>query len=329
MSREEKLEEYRDCLRKRIASCQTCQPWDDGPVWVFGQPTILSEVLDDCGVPQDDSLQEEILANLECPNCGDNLSEHFEVGVKFDFEIAHERAVDLANEKYGEQLKEFAAFLEKYPMLGADHPVGRLILIELKSFPKTRRKRLEKSTWYRARRVKDGREPRPTDLGLADSQAVSSPGRFNHLGQAHWYLADSDATAAMEVVKEDEAIVWMQKWVVEGLERVLDLVVFGPDDPEPVSDSMVEALPLLATAMIFGGHLNQEVDRTANWKPQYFIPIYVADAAKRAGFEAIRFSSSRSYGDPNLVIFNEDAVITADGEPFQFNLGDWARRCPF
>ena len=133
----------------------------------------------------------------------------------------------------------------------------------------------------------------------------------------------------MEVVKEDEVIVWMQKWVVKGLERVLDLVVFGPDDPEPVSDSDAEALPLLATAMIFGGHLLQDVDRTTNWKPEYFIPIYVADAAKRAGFEAIRFSSSRSYGDPNLVVFSKDAVITADGKPFQFNLGDWTRRCPF
>ena len=44
------------------------------------------------------------------------------------------------------------------------------------------------------------------------------------------------------------------------LGEVLDLVGFGPDDPEPVSDSKVEELPLLATAMIFGGHLNRDVD---------------------------------------------------------------------
>ena len=329
MSREQELEEYRDCLRATIVSCQTCQPWEGGPVWVVGKRTDVREVLDNCGVPEDKDLREEILAGLDCPGCSDNLDAHYEVGVKFDFEVAHERAVDRAKEEWGVQLWDFAEFLEKYPMLGAEHHVGRLILEEIKSFPRTRRRRLKKSTWYRARRVEDGRELHSADLGLPDRQAVSSPGRFNHLGQAHWYLASSDVTAAMEVVKEDEAIVWMQKWVIEDLERVLDLVVFGPDDPEPVSDSDVEALPLLATAMIFGDHLNQEVDRTANWKPQYFIPIYVADAAKHAGFEAIRFSSSRSYGDPNLVVFKDDVLITADGEAFQFNLGDWARRCPF
>ena len=133
----------------------------------------------------------------------------------------------------------------------------------------------------------------------------------------------------MEVIKEDEAIVWMQKWVVERLEQVLDLVVFGPDDPEPVSDSSVEELPLLATAMIFGGHLDQNVDRTASWKPEYFIPVYVADAAKRAGFKAIRFSSTRCYRDPNLVIFDEHAAVRSDGAPFTFNLRNLARRCEF
>ena len=327
MNRPQQLEEYRDQLRTVIVSCQTCQPWEGGPVWVIGKQTALDAVLDDCNVPEDEDLREEILADLDCPSCGDSLSEHYEVGVKFGFEIAHERAVDLANEEFGGQLWEFAAFLEKYPMLGADHPVGRLILEEINSFPKAR---LESSTWFRARRIEHGRELGVDDLRLPDPLTVPvPPGRFNHLGQAHWYLASSDVAAAMEVIKEGEAIVWMQKWVIERLDRILNLVAFGPDDLEPVSDSKVEELPLLATAMIFGGHLDQDVDRTASWKPEYFIPVYVADAAKRAGFKAIRFSSSRGYRDSNLVVFDEDAAVRPDGRPFTFNLGAFARRCEF
>ena len=51
-----------------------------------------------------------------------------------------------------------------------------------------------------------------------------------------------------------------------------------------------------------------------------FIPVYVADAAKHAGFKGIRFSSTRSYMDVNLVVFDEDARVKADGKPFTFNL---------
>ena len=294
-----------------------CQPWEGGPVWVIGQQTELDEVLDDCGVPQDEDLRGRVLADVDCPGCGDNLSGHHEVGVKFDFEIAHEHAVERAIEEFGDQLSEFAAFLEEYPMLGAAHSVGHLILDGIGSFPRTR---LDKSTWYRARRIEHGRKLGVDDMRLPDPRFVRLPGRFNHLGQAHWYLADSEFTAAAEVVEEDESLVWMQKWIVEHLEPILDLVVFGPDDPNPVRDSRVEELPLLATAMIFGDHLRQDADRAATWKPEYFIPIYVADAAKRAGFKAIRFTSTRAYSDPNLVVFDSDAPVEHDGEPYTFKL---------
>ena len=198
----------------------SCQPWDGGPVWVIGKQTDLDEVLDDCGVPEDEELRHRVLADLDCPNCCDNLSEHHEVGVKFDFEIEHERAVDRAIGEFGDQLWEFAAFLKEYPMLGAAHPVGRLILDSIGSFPRTR---LDESTWYRARRVKHGRELGVDDMRVPDPQAVPvRSGRFNHQGQAHWYLASSEHTAAEEVVKEGESIVWMQKWVVEHLEPILN-----------------------------------------------------------------------------------------------------------
>ena len=172
MSRMQEFEEYRDRLRTTIVSCQSCQPWEGGPIWVFGKRTDLDGVFDDCNAPEDEDLREEILADVDCPRCGDGLSGHYEVGVKFDFEIAHERAVDLANEEFGGRLREFAAFLEKCPMLGADHPVGRLILEEIKSFPKSR---LEKSTWFRGRRIEHGRELGVDELRLPDPRTVPIP----------------------------------------------------------------------------------------------------------------------------------------------------------
>ena len=173
MTPEERIDDYRDQLRATIVSCMNCQPWEGGPVWVIGNQTDIDEVLDGCGVPQDEELRHRVLADLNCPGCGDSLSAHHEVGVKFDFEIEHERAVDRAIEEFGDQLWEFAAFLEEYPMLGAAHPVGRLILDSIGSFPRTR---LDESTWYRARRVnKHGRELGVDEMRVPDPRAVPVP----------------------------------------------------------------------------------------------------------------------------------------------------------
>ncbi len=324
----EDVEDYRGRLLSTIVSCQSCQPWENGPVWVIGKPIELEEAMDNCGVPLDNQdLREAILSDLVCPGCGDSLSEHHDVGVKFDFEIAHERAVDRAKEEFGERLWEFSRFLEKYPMLGANHEVGSLILKGIQSFPKAC---LEGSTWFRARRIENGRELDVEDMRVPDPERVAiPPGRFNHLGQAHWYLASSEHAAAREVLDKGEAIVWMQRWTVERLDSILDLVVFGPDDPEPVTDARAEDLPLLATAMIFGDHLNRDVDRRAGWRPEYFIPVYVADAAKHAGFKGIRFTSTRSYMDVNLVLFSSDAPVKADGRPFTYNVKAYGREFPF
>jgi hypothetical protein len=288
-------------------------------VWVVGLCTDIEDVLNDCGVPEDDDFRSEVLSGVNCPGCGDSIDSWTEVGVRFAFEIEHDNAVERAGTRYDRKLCAFSEFLEKYPMLGAAHPMGRRILKEIGGFP---RARLKRATWFRARRLGDGRELCPDDMRVPDPEkAIVSPGRFNHLGQAHWYLASSEYTAVSEVVDEGEDIAWLQKWIVNPVEPVLDLVQFGADDPFPVTDAKATDLPLLATAMIFGGHLNRPSDRRRGWKPEYFIPHFIADAAKSAGFRGIRFSSTRGL-DVNLVIFDSDAPVEADGQPFLYNLKD-------
>ena len=165
-------------------------------------------------------------------------------------------------------------------------------------------------------------------MKIPDPDDVVSPGRFNHLGQAHWYLASSDYTAVAEVVEAEEEIAWLQKWMVGPIEPVLDIVRFGADDSVPLTDAKAEDLPLLAAAMIFGGHLNRPTDKKTGWKPEYFIPHYVADAAKRAGFKGIRFTSSKGL-DVNLVIFERDVPIEADGGPELLDLKKYFKDSPF
>jgi hypothetical protein len=283
---------------------------------VVGRQMDLDDVLNDCRVPEDEELRREVVEDISCPGCGDSIDAWYEVGIRFNFEIEHERAIERAERRFGPGLRAFAAFLEQFPMLGASHPLGRRILREIGDFPK---RLLEQATWYRARRIESGREFFSEDMRLPERDSVLSPGRFNHLGQAHWYLASSADTAACEVLDKGEKIVWVQKWIVGPIEPILDLVRFGADDAEPVTDVRAKDLPLLAAAMIFGGHLNRPADRKRGWRPEYFIPHYVSDAAKNAGFKGIRFDSRRGAG-LNLVIFDSAASVTPDGKPELFNL---------
>ncbi len=55
--------------------------------------------------------------------------------------------------------------------------------------------------------------------------------------------------------------------------------------------------------------------RDSPWKPEYFVPRYIADCAKEAGFRAIRFRSARAFGT-NLVVFEwDERLVKAVGEP--------------
>jgi len=57
------------------------------------------------------------------------------------------------------------------------------------------------------------------------------------------------------------------------------------------------------------------VKRRGGWKPEYFVPRFIADCARASGFAGIRFQSPRHY-DRNLVLFawSDDGLIP-EGEP--------------
>jgi hypothetical protein len=63
------------------------------------------------------------------------------------------------------------------------------------------------------------------------------------------------------------------------------------------------------------GVLDGYVDRSQAWKPGYLVPRFVMDAAKRAGFEGIRYRSARASEGQNLVLFRRDWPAECIGEP--------------
>lgn len=137
-------------------------------------------------------------------------------------------------------------------------------------------------------------------------------GRFNHYGQRVFYLANSAEGAAYESL-EKPGDVWIQKFRIKKAINILDLTV------DPVREE-IQSSNLLNFGLLFGEFLSVPVERNEGWKPDYFIPRFIADCAKKAGFNGIKYRSSR-YRKQNLILFIwQDDEIEPIDNPYKFKI---------
>ncbi|KAF0106473.1 MAG: hypothetical protein FD146_2564 [Anaerolineaceae bacterium] len=307
-------------LQDEIQYCVTCQPYDGGDVvWVLGEQNDLESLFDEYEIPDD--IRDEIANKLHCPSCGRQFERFDDYGAKTEYEKQVDQKRDEWFAKYSDELNDFVHFIEQYPYLGAKHGLGEKIINLLPEFPKTN---IENDNWYRARKISDGHKFARKDMTAPNPEQVQiGEGRFNHYGQSHFYLAKTDIGAAKELLAmTDEKIVWMQNLIVRKVTSILDVRV-GFHSPDPDA-------PLIATGLIyFSDALNQIVERNKFWKPEYFVPRFIADAAKLAGFEGILYTSNHHYFD-NLVIFDTSKIeCEFVDDPFIFTLHDEHIDLPF
>ncbi len=311
MKREDRICKLAAAIQREIISCPNEQSYDEGDViWISGSCTDLSDLLMDFEVPEE--LQDEVVARLRCPSCDSPLETWQEVGTKYAFEQQHEATVERALRKHGEKLFEFYGFLHKFPMLGATHPFGKKILRELRKSPRIS---LNKPHWFRARVNKEhGFDPAPV--------AKVSDQRYNSSGQPRWYFADNAEAAVAEVAPEGTA--WVQRFDVGHLDGLLDLRSWRADD-DRVLDQEGDYHPphgLLVVSLIYGDLLTQRPcldDEDRQWKPEYLVSRFVAEAASASGFAGILCGSVRYPGE-NLVVFDPNWCPKKLGEPVSVTL---------
>jgi hypothetical protein len=81
--------------------------------------------------------------------------------------------------------------------------------------------------------------------------------------------------------------------------------------PERMLSFTAFALALVMTTF----SLYESVDREQAWKPGHFLPRFVMDTAKLAGFLGIRYRSVRATQGMNLVLFGRGWPATFVGPP--------------
>lgn len=309
----EQLWEMRGYIERalhKVRSCYNCQPAGAGPddMWIGGVPSNMTELLAyDLEIPEE--YWEEITSFIDCPRCGTPLDTGSEIGVTSLIEDKIESMWFEWKERYSNRLGEFFDFLEKYPYLGITHDIGAEIYATVASFPQ---RDIERRTGFKGR-AGTARVKSPKDMYPPDPAAVKIPeGRFNHFGQRVFYLANSEEGAAKEGL-EEPGKVWLQKFRIENATKILDLTVDPAEEPEARKN-------LLTFGLIYGGELRTFVEREKGWKPEYFVPRFIADCARKEGFNGIKYKSSRYYLE-NLVLFSwEEESITPLGNPYKYSL---------
>jgi len=288
---EKGIEEYRELIQPHIAYCTTCQPYDGGDVvWIFGNRTDLEELFDEYEIP--DNLREELVVNLHCQNCGRELCRYDDIGIKTQIELEADRRWDDWHQNYDWKIDEFGDFLEKYPYLGLNHEIGEKLHSTISNFPKTD---IKEEIWWRARKPMDGKR-----LSIEDMYPPRFPeaeGRFNHYGQSVFYLASTAEAAMIEILDKGECLAWVQQFSIKEISNLLDLSNHV---------SAEEDVPILALGLINVKLPSIVVpNKKSPWKPEYFIPRFIADCAKNQGFSGIIFNSPEHY-ERNLVLFKWD-----------------------
>jgi hypothetical protein len=301
------IERFVEKVQEDILACPNEQIYDGTAIsWSY-----LEDILIDRHVPK--RLWNDVVNQLRCPKCDSTFQIWYKVGIKPQFEIRHEQRIEKARKRHDEELFKFANFLRSNPYLGALYPTGKRIVKEIEKIAGIS---ITNQNWFRARRVDSPIPMTIDDLRPPDPQKKEIPeGRFNHFGQACWYLADDTTAAAAEVTSSKERLTWVQEWKIEKVSNVLDLRAWQADD-DRAYDHEGEPMdfPLLPIALIFGDYLSAKPEKESSWRPEYFVPRFVADAARRAGFSGIWFRSTRSFGE-NLVLFDAHTPLLPVGTP--------------
>jgi hypothetical protein len=267
----------------------------------------------DADVPEE--CREEVAELVCCPYCGDHHDLWDEVGIKSQGELRYEALMDEWFAKYANRLDEFHQFLTKYPYLGAAHDFGKELRDGLAKFPS---RALKDQVFYRARRITSGRPYTLIDFMPPDPAKHSvGEGRYNHAGQSVMYMAEDKDGAAIECVADAEDRAWVHAFRIQQVDKILDL-----GDEEAWAN---EDMPALACGLMHAGAVRQFSDRTNSWKPEYFVPRFIADCARENGFNGIRFKSVRHW-QSNLVLFTYDAAnVIGEGSPEIIQIADWKR----
>jgi len=129
---------------------------------------------------------------------------------------------------------------------------------------------------------------------------VIGEGRYNHAGEQVLYLASDMQTCYNELGRQ---LCYIAECNISEPIKILDLT-------EPYEAHREHADIL--NALIFSALMSKQISTNGYNKPAYIFSRYIADCAKSANFDAIKYPSTKSIKDNyNLVVLNDNIFMNS------------------
>jgi hypothetical protein len=207
-------------------------------------------------------------------------------------------------EEIEEAIDELLVIGSRTPFLMLEHPFARRVRDQIEDVVGSAHRRSMSEPLYRARLASSvaGLGQDPSDLlTYAPPPAYSvGEGRFNHAGAPMLYAGSSPAVAAAELGSPGE-LAYVAELSISRELLILDLVDMEEDAPG------YELLKALASSALL-----LAPNTGAGWlKRQYVFSRFVADCARSAGFDAIRYGSTKHVAGSNVVVLDPPADFSS------------------
>lgn len=189
------------------------------------------------------------------------------------------------------ELMGFMTFLSEKPMLALRNIVGKKIFKVVKKFPLLID--FDEPKYYHSRARKKEVAPYIWQQMRTAPYGVTFPGRYNHVGQAHFYFANTQEGTINEIKKH------MSKSDMK--ENVIQTAVIRPKQK-------IKMIDLSAKAMrgynVFLKHIRFPLGDDTSKSPRvYLIPSFVSECCKECGIDGIKYYGGEFYS--NYVTWND------------------------
>lgn len=228
---------------------------------------------------------------VKCPRCGEFVQ---------DWIWIHEHS---AADRLDQEIERVRNVVQRTPFLVLEDPFAQRVLAEIKRLGAKVAGEPLRGPLYRARdKAQIG--PGPANLvpirefGVPPAEKVTE-GRFNHAWLPMLYLADSVATSIAEIGMQGREF-YVATLDIIGDYKILDLIVEDPDDPEQELLGVIAASALVAMPRAGTGWIKKE----------YIFTRFVADCAIAAGFDVIRYGSTKHNIGCNYVLLTPPKEIS-------------------
>jgi hypothetical protein len=241
-----------------------------------------------------------LIVKLECPNCGAPLGANI---------WPYHLPFDVPKNFHGE-MHEIGELAKKAPFLLLTHTLSAKVFDLVKRASKDAAAEVVSERLYRARALDPSVKENLECFDFPPPHVVAE-GRYNHAGRPVLYMASSEGTCAAEL-RNRAALVASFRLTCEM--KVLDLLktdAFSGDD-----HNLISALSYSA--------LVSAPENGVGWnRPAYVFTRFLADCATFAGFDAVRYPSTRLSGQDgtyNIVVLNRDLLLTTYAAGVSFAL---------